>query len=131
MEVPLNSARGHGPQVGQGSGCWLGAARLAALLAGVSWAGVVVLVATVAMAVIDPPGSRPVLREPPPFGWVTTVSCGSAVVSLVVALLVLTPRTAGPSALRLAGRVRTAATVAFIASCFVYYCIVSFVYGGD
>lgn len=127
----MNSVRGDGPQVGHGSGSWLGAARLAALLAGVSWVGVVVLVAIAAMGLIDPPGAGSVLRQPPPFGWVTTVSCASAVVSLVMALLLLSVRRAGSSALRLGRRVCGAAPVAFLASFFVYYLIVAFVYSGD
>lgn len=127
----MSSGPGRAPPVGQSSGSWLGAARLAALLAVVSWVGVVALVAIGLMGLIDPPGAGPVLRRPPPFGWVTTVSCGSAVVSLVVALLVLTRTTAGPSTIRLSRRVRRIAPVAFLASCFVFYLIAAFVYGSD
>lgn len=126
----VSEVQDRGRHGGGGVVC-LGVARLAAVLAGVSWVGVAVLVAIAAMGLIDPPGSGPVLRQPPPFGWVTTVSCACAVVSLVTALLVLTLREAGSSAVRLGRRVRSIAPVAFLANCFVWYLIAAFVYSGD
>lgn len=113
------------PDGGGGAAFWLGAARLAALLTLVSSAGVVALIAIGVIGLVDRPDRSP------PFGWITTVSCGSALVSLVVAVLVLVSRRTGPAVVHLGRRACVAAPIAFLVSCFAYFLLVAFVYGQD